>query len=157
MIEAELASNAGDERLVLSFGSRLDWQGEAAFEAEFRLLGRHFDADHEHHVSVVIDGLCLGVKPLCALRDALSRWLTLPLTDLASSVLTGRHELCLGTRQCLQLAFGARTDTISGPNPVMTVLYRAGKLEGEYHLVTDQSCLGLFSEALGRALQTATG
>lgn len=156
MVEAVLNSNRGSDSLTLELGDRFDWQGEAGVEAVLRLDGQHFDGDHERELRLVVEGFCLRAKALSVLHREVREWLSLPLGQLAVSPLRGTHVLCLNPHQRLDLVFGERHDTIAERHPVVTIAYRAGKLEGEYHFVTDQSCLRLFAESLGRPLSEAS-
>jgi hypothetical protein len=48
----------------------------------------------------------------------------------------------------VRVRFGPRPDTISDLNPVVSITFSAGALQGEFHFVTDQSCLTLFAQEL---------
>jgi hypothetical protein len=99
-----------------------------------------------------IQGLWLRVNELSELHDLISRWIRLPLEQLAVSELLGEFELARLPDQTLTLRFGPRDDTISPRNPVVTVKVRAGTLSAELHFATDQSCLALFAQELSNAL-----
>jgi hypothetical protein len=157
MSQAVLPSNRGDDRLTLSFGSRFEWQGQRVIEAVLQLEGEHFDGDHDHDLRVMIEGLALAERSLASLSSALDTWLSLPLEQLHSGKLRSKHSLSLGARQRLDLTFGEREDTISGRQPVVTVDFAAGRLLGEHHFVTDQSCIRLFNEQLALILAEPAG
>jgi hypothetical protein len=154
---AVLSSNRGDDRLTLSFGARFEWQGQPALEAILKLEGVHFDGDHDHTLDVTIEGLALAVHSLGSLSRELEAWLSLPLEQLESSKLASEHSLALGTGQRLDMIFGDREDTISERHPVLTIGFGAGRLRGQHHFVTDQSCIRLFNDELVLALARAAG
>jgi hypothetical protein len=54
--------------------------------------------------------------------------------------------------QTLVIRFGPREDVIVGRYPIITVNFAAGGLAGEFHFVTDQSCLDLFARDLSSAI-----
>ena len=65
---------------------------------------------------------------------------------------TGEFPLADDTANAeLNLIFAARFDTISlDDKPVVTTTYRIGRLIGGFSFVTDQSCLNLFANEIGR-------
>jgi hypothetical protein len=66
--------------------------------------------------------------------------------------LSGDFRLARLPGQTVSVRFGSRPDTISHLNPVVTVTFSAGALHGEFHFVTDQSCLTLFAQDLSEEL-----
>ena len=146
---ATLLSNNGDAQFVIEIGSPSEYACEVGFESSISIRGRHWDGDHSFPFLTSIQGLWLRSEELNKLRERVARWIALPLDRLVVDDLDGEFELaCLpGQRVCVR--FGSRRDTIADDShPVVSVAYSAGALQGEFHFVTDQSCLSLFCRDL---------
>ena len=78
------------------------------------------------------------------------------LDHLIAEDLNGGFELARLPWQSIHIRFGPRSDTVSNLNPVVSITFSAGTLRGEFHFVTDQSCLGLFAQELSIALAEIT-
>ena len=102
--------------------------------------------------STSISGLWLNAADLTALTDHISEWLRQPLDYLVAEELNADFEFALLPGQSVHVRFGPRPDTISDLNPVVTIAFSAGALQGEFHFVTDQSCLALFAQELSAEL-----
>jgi hypothetical protein len=88
------------------------------------------------------------------LRGHIARWSILPLDRLVADDLDGEFELACLPYQKICIRFGSRRDTIADDShPVVSVLYSAGAMQGEFHFVTDQSCLSLFCQELSVELE----
>jgi hypothetical protein len=94
----------------------------------------------------------LRAADIVALRDHIARWIRQPLECLIADDLSAEFQLALLPGQSIRIRLGARDDTISDRHPVFTVSFSAGALQGEFHFVTDQSCLALFVEELSTEL-----
>jgi hypothetical protein len=70
------------------------------------------------------------------------------MDKLLTCDLTGSFGLARLPGQQIELRFGPRPDVVTTPNPVVSVLFSAGSLKGEFHFITDQSCLNLFAQEL---------
>jgi hypothetical protein len=66
--------------------------------------------------------------------------------------LNGAFELARLPGQSVHVRFGSRDDTTSDLDPVISVSFSSGALQGEFHFTTDQSCLALFVEELSAEL-----
>jgi hypothetical protein len=152
-MDVTLASNSGDDKLVLSIASRFDWDGEPGLETSLLVVTRHWDGDHDNEIRLVIPGLCLGIEALRTLHDRLAAWLSRPLAELVTAKLTTDAPLALPPGQRLDVAFGPRADTLDGMNQTVTLLFGTTRLKGDVHFVTDQSCVRLFANGLAGALQ----
>ena len=156
-MDATLASNDGHDALILSIGSRFDWEDQPGIEASLAIQSHNWDGDHEHPVRVEVPGLCLAASAVRALHDVLAVWVSLPLPQLATTKLAGVHQLALPPGQQLDFTFGDRSDTIAGRKPTVTIAFGTTRLKGEHHFVTDPSCLRAFADALVAALTEVVG
>lgn len=145
---AALVSNGGDAQFIFEFSSPADFDGEAGIESSLHLRGEHRDDDHPFPFSTSIEGLWLRTADLNALQEHISGWLCRPLDGLIAEDLNADFELAPLPGQSVRLRFCPRPDTVSGRLPVVTISFSAGELRGEFHFVTDQSCLGLFCAGL---------
>lgn len=151
---ATLRSNDGQSALILHLGSVPPCAPVIAWESSLRIEGRLWDGDHDFPFSVSIDGFGVCIASLTALHTHIGRWVNLPLEELIAEVLDGEFSLAGLSSQRLDLRFGARQDTISSRKPVLSIQYFAGALCGEFHFVTDPSCLAQFAQALSVYLQS---
>lgn len=151
-MEVTLRSNRGDDEIVLDLGPAEAYGSEAGAVSSFKIRGQHWDGDHDHELFTSVEGLWLRNEDLTAVRDRVAEWVQQPLDRLATSELVGDFELARLPGQSLRLRFGPRPDIESGRNAVLTVSFASGTLRGEFHLVTDPSCLGLFAQGLSSAL-----
>ena len=147
-----LPSNRGDARFVIELGARSEYGDERGFDSSVQLHGCHWNGDHTFAVS--IEGLWLRAAELTPLRDHISQWLQQPLDHLVAEDLSAEFQLTRLPGQSVHLRFGPRADTISDRKPVVSIAYSAGALHGEFHFVTDQSCLAAFVEELSAAVNS---
>lgn len=151
-MSATLPSNSGEERFVIEFGAHTEYSCETGFECSIHISGRHWDGDHTFPFSTSIEGLWLRLVDLKELEDHLAKWTTLPLDRLLAGNLDKEFELARLPSQQVRIRFGQRSETISGPNPVVSFSFSAGALRVEFYFVTDQSCLTLFARELSAEL-----
>ncbi|HXT40335.1 MAG TPA: hypothetical protein VN887_09955 [Candidatus Angelobacter sp.] len=151
-MHAVLRSNSGEAEIGIQFGAATEYAHDPGFESRLELKGCHWDGDHTFPFSTTIDGLWLRADDLEALRDHIAKWVSLPMNELVSDGLTRCFQLARLPGQRLSVQFGPRSDLVSGPNPVVSIVFSAGKLSGEFHFVTDQSCLNLFAHELQASL-----
>ena len=151
-MSATLPSNSGEERFVIKLGAPNEYAHEPGFESSILLSGRHWDGDHTFPFSTFIEGLWLRSADLAKLRDHIAQWAALPLERLVADELNGDFKLARLPGQHVSLRFGQGSDTISDLNPVVSLTFSAGALRGEFHFVTDQSCLTLFAQELSAEL-----
>ena len=151
---ATLISNSGEARFVIELGTRSEYGDERGFDSCVHLYGSHWNGDNTFPFSVSIEGLWLRVAELTALREHIFRWVGQPLDQLVADDLSEDFELARMPRQRVRIRFGPRADTISGLNPIVSITYSAGALHGEFHFVTDQSCLAVFVEELSAAVNS---
>ena len=149
---ATLRSNSGEARFVIEPGAPAEYAHDPGFESSVHIRGHHWDGDHTFPFSTSIEGLWLRAADLTTLRDHISRWLRQPLDHLVAEDLTSDFQLARLPGQSVHFRFGPRTDTISDRNPVVSIVYSAGALHGEFHFVTDQSCLAIFVQELSAEL-----
>src|SRR5258706_10106659 len=143
---ATLPSNSGEAQFVVELSTSAEYAHDAGFESSIHLRGRHWDGDHTFPSSTSIVGLWLRAADLTALREHLTRWLCQPLESLIAEDLRADFQLARLPGQSVHVRFGPRPDTISDLNPVVSITFAAGALQGEFHFVTDQSCLTLFAQ-----------
>ncbi len=153
---ATLRSNSGDEEVAFEFGPSEDYAHEAGALLAVHLRGEHYDGDHTHDFAVRVDGLWGRLADVISLRDHIAAWVSRPMADLDPRLLDREFRLCRLPGQELDLAFGTRSDVISGENPVLTISFAAGKLKGECYLVADQSCLDVFARELSACVEFVT-
>lgn len=151
-MSATLRSNDGESMLELSFENKSEYAHEAGFESTVTVKGRHWDGDHTFPSSLSIEGMWLRTKELKELEAHISRWTNRSLSDLRIEELNREFELACLPEQSLRIALGDRSDTISDSHPVVTISLTAGPMKGEYHFLTDQSCLSIFSDELTREI-----
>ena len=137
---------------MIELSAPAEYACEPGFEAAIHIRGRHWEGDHTFPFSTSIDGLWLRSADLAALREHISRWLGQPLGGLVAEDLDAEFQLARLPGQSVLVRFGSRPDTISHLNPVVTIRFSAGALHGEFHFVTDQSCLSLFAQELATPL-----
>ena len=156
-MSATLRSNDGEGELTIDFGSPEKYAADAGVTASVRIRGRHWDGDHTHDLSASIEGLWLRARDLVELRDAVAAWLARPLNELTTSNLDGQFVLTRLPGQNLVLRFGPRPESMRGHHPEVSVSLAAGPFRGDFHLVTDQSCLVEFRRELSSELAELTG
>jgi len=154
--EATLHSNAGDASLAFAFGPREAYDGDAGFLVSVRIRGQHWDGDHTRELMTVLADLWFRLGDVVRLRDRIATWLRQPLEALDAKSLDGEFRLTRAPGQELLLTFGARADVISDRKPVLTVSFAAGRLQGSFLFVTDQSCLNIFVDELSAAIDGST-
>lgn len=147
-MSATLSSNSGEGQFVIELGASAEYACDHGFESSVHFRGRHWDGDHTFPFSTSIDGVWLRSADLTALRDHIARWTRRPLDLLTGEDLSSDFELAGLPGQSIRVRFGPRPDTISDLNPVVSITFSAGDLKGEFHFVTDQSCLALFAREL---------
>lgn len=154
---ATLPSNDGDAQFVIEFGSPSEYACEGGFESTVLIRGRHWDGDHTFPLLTSIQGLWLRSEMLKKLCDHITRWTNVPLDRLVADKLDGEFELACLPHQRVCLRFGSRQDTIADDShPVVSVLYSAGTMQGEFHFLTDQSCISLFCQELLSELERSS-
>ncbi len=145
---ATLPSNNGEAQFVIDLRAPAEYAHEPGFESSVHLRGRHWDGDHTFPFSTSIEGLWLRTADLTALREHVIRWLRQPLESLIAEDLNADFRLARLPGQSVRIRFGPRPDTLSDLNPVVSIIFSARALQGEFHFVTDQSCLKLFAQEL---------
>jgi len=146
-----LPSNSGEEQFLIEFGMPAEYAHDRGFEASITLRGQHWDGDHHYPFSTRIDGLCLRATDLIDFRDHIIRWVRQSIDRLKADDLSAEFQLARLPGQSVCVRFGGRPDTIS-ECPVCSVTLSAGALLGDFHFVTDQSCLALFAKELSSEL-----
>jgi hypothetical protein len=149
---ATLPSNNGEAQFAIELGAPAEYAHDSGFESSITLRGRHWDGDHTFPFSTSIEGLWLCATDIVALRDHIARWTRQPLERLIADDLSAEFQLARLPGQSIRVRLGPRDDTISDRHPVFTISFSAGSLQGEFHFVTDQSCLALFVEELSTEL-----
>lgn len=152
-MSAKLKSNDGGSLLEIIFESKSEYAHEPGFESTVCVKGRHWDGDHTFPQIISIEGLWLRIKELRELRNHIGRWTDQALDELRIEDLSEEFELARLPHQSLRLLFGPRPDTISDSHPVVSISLAAGPMKAEYHFLTDQSCLSLFSDELTREIK----
>ena len=154
-MRAQLGSNDGESQLAFDLERGSTYATDLGFEGSVCLRGRHWDGDHTHGIELAIAGMWLRADDLREMRDVIARWLARPLHELKSEFLRCEFELARLPGQSVCIRFGPRPDVIEGRHLVVTVAFAAGPLSGEYHFVSDPSCLQIFSQELKAALEDA--
>ena len=149
---ATLPSNNGEEYFAIDFRAPAEYAHDPGFESSIHLRGRHWDGDHTFPFSTSVEGLWLRTADLTALREHVTRWLRQPLECLIAKDLNADFRLARLPGQSVRVCFGSRPDTVSELNPVVSISFSAGALQGEFHFVTDQSCLTLFAQELANEM-----
>ncbi|GAB5405027.1 MAG: hypothetical protein Aurels2KO_32580 [Aureliella sp.] len=128
--------------------------GETHGEFELSINGQHWDGDHEHAIRLASESIFLSCNRLRELASKLHAWLE--SNDCGRFPFTGESSLADDNANAeLNLIFAARPDTISSEDrPVVTLIYRIGRLVGEFSFVTDQSCLRFFADEINRTVAT---
>jgi len=126
--------------------------GKSHGEFELSINGQHWDGDHEHSIRLTSESILLSCDRLRELVTRLHDWLN--AIDGGRLPFTGEFALTDDAAHVeLVLVFADRPDTISSDDkPVVTAHFRIGRLIGESSFVTDQSCLSLFADEIGRTL-----
>jgi hypothetical protein len=149
---ATLPSNNGEAQFVVELSAPAEYAHDSGFDSSITLRGRHWDGDHTFPFSTSIEGLWLRAADIVALRDHIVRWIRQPLDRLIAEDLSAEFQLARLPGQSIRVRFGPRDDTISDRHPVLSISFSAGALQGEFHFVTDQSCLAVFAEELSTEL-----
>jgi hypothetical protein len=151
----QLASNAGTASLTIEPVRAKREAHVDGFDATLVLASSRWRDADQYPSSVRVENIWLASKELRALLDHTARWLALPLAELEPRRLDGAFDLAGLPGDQLLITFGEREDTVASKNPVVTIAFAAGSLRGEFHFVTDQSCLGQFAYSLERLVLTA--
>lgn len=149
---AALNSNSGDAWVAIEFVATLPYRSTPAFEVTIKLAGVAWDGEEPRPLSMSLAGVWLDIAVVASLRDHIVAWNRLPLGLLATEALSKTFELACAPSQSFRIAFGPRQDTISSRNPVASFTWTIGTFRGEFHFVTDQSCLAIFADALAESL-----
>ena len=149
---ATLPSNNGEAQFVIEFGAAAKYACDSGFESSMTIRGQHWDGDHTFPFSTSIEGFWLRTADIVALRDHIARWIHQPLERLIADDLSGEFQLARLPGQSIHVRFGPRNDTISDRHPIFSISFSAGALKGEFHFVTDQSCLAIFVQELSAEL-----
>jgi hypothetical protein len=147
-LSATLPSNNGDARLEIRLGKSSEYAHDPGFESSVNLHGLHWDGDHTFPFSASVEGIWLRTADLMELHNHISHWTGKPLDRLAVEDLESDFELARLPGQRVRISLGSRPDTVSDRNPVVSISFSSGAFRGEFHFVTDQSCLGLFTQEL---------
>ena len=147
-----LRSNSGEESFGIELIEATDYASEQGFESDIIISGQHNDGDHSHPLSISVRGLWLRTADLVELRNHITTWIAQPLRRLIADDLTQTFKLARLPAQRLDIAFGPHSDATSHLNPVVTITFSSGNLHGEFHFMTDQSCLGIFVQELSAEL-----
>jgi hypothetical protein len=150
---AILRSNSGQSEVMVDLVQSTACAHDAGFESSVSIRAEHWDGDHSHPTAISIEGLWLRADGLRELLDHIASWTNRPLDQLISERLDGSFDLARLPSQRFSITFGTRPDTITQLNPVVSILLAAGALRSEFHFVTDQSCLAMFSTELGSQLR----
>lgn len=145
---ATLSSNSGTAHFAIQVSAPAEYAHDPGFESSITLRGQHWDGDHTFELGTSIDGMWLRAADVVALRDHIASWLRQPLDRLIADDLSAQFQLARLPGQSVRVRLGARDDTISDRHPVVSISFSAGALQGEFHFVTDQSCLALFADGL---------
>jgi len=149
---AILSSNNGEAQFVIELRASAEYARDMGYQSSIYLRGQHWDGDHTFPFSTSITGLWLRASDLTAFREHISRWLSQPLDDLIAENLRADFQLAQLPNQSVRVRFGPQSERTSDLNPVITVTFSVGALRGEFHFITDQSCLTLFVQELSAEL-----
>ena len=142
-----LHANMSDESLELKVISKMPGK----IDCSVTINARIWDGDHDQSTSLMVDHLVLSASRLCELRKQIEAWLD--SKNVGTVAFSGEYSLAAQGSSRLDLNFGTRMDVIaSGDKPVVTVIFKTGRINGEFCFVTDQSCLKLFAEDVVRAM-----
>jgi hypothetical protein len=150
---ATLSSNDDEARFVIVFSAPAHYAHDPGFESSIFLRGSHWDGDHTFPFSTSIEGVWLRTADLKALREHITHWLDQPLECLMAKDLSADFRLACLADQDLSVRFRPHPDMTSELNPVVSITFSAGVLQGRFHFVTDQSCLTLFAQELGNEMR----
>ena len=151
-MQATLRSNSGEAEFTLELETVAEYAHEVGFESTISLRGQHWDGDHTFPFSSKIDGLWLRGGDLNALSEHITKWINLPIGQLAPDGLTGDFQMARLPEQSLSLRFSSRSNEVSSMNPIVSITFKASAYCGEFYFVTDQSCLSFFVHELRAAL-----
>ena len=147
--------SASNDLCSLSFDimSPSTYANAPGFDAVLVLQDVHWDGDHEHPISLRVEGLFLCQQELIKMCNSIDAWVELPLDELARTELRAEFHFDVPSQDIL-LRFGKREDLISAQNQAITLRIDSGRFSSETSFVTDQYCLRLFSQALRREIET---
>lgn len=147
--------SASNDLCSLSFDltSPSTYANAPGFDAVLVLQDVHWDGDHEHPISLRVEGVFLCQQELIEMCDRIDAWVELPLDELARTEFKAEFRFDAPSQDIL-LKFGKREDLISAQNQAVTLRVDSGRFSSETSFVTDQSCLRLFSQALRREIDT---
>ena len=123
------------------------------FDAILVLQDVHWDGDHEHPISLRLEGIFMSRGELMRLCNRIDAWVDQPLEDLARAEFAGQFRFNVPSQDIL-LKFGKREDLITAQNQAITLRIESGRFSSQTSFVTDQSCLRLFSQELRREMET---
>ena len=123
------------------------------FDATLELRDVHWDGDHEHPISLRVEGVFLSRLELNSMCNRIDAWVGQPLEKLAGTEFSAEFRFNVPSQDIL-LEFGNRQDLISAQNQGIAVRITSGRFSSQTSFVTDQSCLRLFSRELRREIET---
>lgn len=140
---ATLYSNGGNEYIELTpqrvRGARM--------ECALRCQVRNWEADELSFVTFAADSIGLSVSSVLQLCDDLAVWLD--SSEVGIKAFTGDYSLGFAPRFTLHIYFEDRAHYVTSTDkPCVTIFFSYSTTRLQFGFVTDQSCLGLFAQAL---------
>lgn len=152
-MSATLRSNDGESCVTLQFGTVDHYTSTILWESSIGIEGHLCDGNHDlFPLRMSMEGIGLCIDAIASLQARIADWVNAPLDALLAEKLDGEFELAALNGQRLTLCFGAQQDTVLTRKPTVTLRFSGGALSGEFHFITDPSCLALFSHALSECL-----
>ena len=147
-MEAVLRSNRGSESLSFRFLEQHDCGPDPGVDCEVVVCGSSWGDGSPRPIRADLGALHLSLVQFGALIGNLGDWLALPLADLATQPLRSVCPLAFSPPATFEIRFGSRQDTIDDGKPVVTIAWQIDSFGGEFHYVTDPSCLDEFAAGL---------
>jgi len=139
--------------LSIDFMCASNYASRPGFDATLALQDVHWDGDHEHPISLRVEGIFLYQDELIKVCNSIDAWVEQPLDRLARAEFKAEFRFDVPSQDIL-LRFGKREDLISSQNQAVSLSITSGRFSSQTSFVTDQSCLRLFSQALRREIET---
>ena len=140
----------------MEFGDQQEYATDPGVLLNLDFRGEHWDGDHEHDVLIQVEGLWARLADVIDFSKHIGDWVRLSMVNLDPTQLDRKFRFCRLPGQQLDFEFGSVPEVISGMNPVITITFAAGKLNGSFRMVVDQSCLNLFATDLSACIESVT-
>ncbi len=149
--------NSNNGKATLSFelkGSSVDTDGKW-LAINIYYSGTTWAISDEQDLNISMSNVKILALSLSQMCNHLDEWVKLPLDIHAKTPLVYSSSFGRTHGEILNIIFGKRDNVISGDKPVLSFVYENGNTKFDSCFVTDQTCIGEFSDNLQHIVEKA--